>query len=149
MSVATILKRKPPTIVTIEETASVADAAQRLAQHRIGALPVMGAGGRLAGILSERDVVRGVATKGAAALSEPVSALMTAGVETTTEVESIGDVMQRMTKGRFRHMPVLKDGRLIGMISIGDVVKETLKQQRYLIQQLESYIRGAYTGGLR
>ncbi|MFN8723842.1 MAG: CBS domain-containing protein [Rhodospirillales bacterium] len=142
MSVATILKRKPPTIVTIEETASVADAAQRLAQHRIGALPVMGAGGRLAGILSERDVVRGVATKGAAALSEPVSALMTAGVETTTEVESIGDVMQRMTKGRFRHMPVLKDGRLIGMISIGDVVKHRIDEQELEVETLRGFVTG-------
>jgi CBS domain-containing protein len=142
MSVATILKRKPPTIVTIEETASVADAAQRLAQHRIGALPVMGAGGRLAGILSERDVVRGVATKGAAALSEPVSALMTAGVETTTEVESIGDVMQRMTKGRFRHMPVLKDGRLIGMISIGDVVKHRIDVQELEVETLRGFVTG-------
>jgi CBS domain-containing protein len=142
MSVATILKRKPPTIVTIEETASVADAAQRLAQHRIGALPVMGAGGRLAGILSERDVVRGVATKGAAALSEPVSALMTSGVETTTEVESIGDVMQRMTKGRFRHMPVLKDGRLIGMISIGDVVKHRIDEQELEVETLRGFVTG-------
>ena len=142
MSVATILKRKPPTIVTIEETASVADAAQRLAQHRIGALPVMGAGGRLAGILSERDVVRGVATKGAAALSEPVSALMTAGVETTTEVESIGDVMQRMTKVRFRHMPVLKDGRLIGMISIGDVVKHRIDEQELEVETLRGFVTG-------
>jgi CBS domain-containing protein len=142
MSVATILKRKPPTIVTIEETASVADAAQRLAQHRIGALPVMGAGGRLAGILSERDVVRGVATKGAAALSEPVSALMTAGVETTTEAESIGDVMQRMTKGRFRHMPVLKDGRLIGMISIGDVVKHRIDEQELEVETLRGFVTG-------
>jgi CBS domain-containing protein len=142
MSVATILKRKPPTIVTIEETASVADAAQRLAQHRIGALPVMGAGGRLARILSERDVVRGVATKGAAALSEPVSALMTAGVETTTEVESIGDVMQRMTKGRFRHMPVLKDGRLIGMISIGDVVKHRIDEQELEVETLRGFVTG-------
>ena len=142
MSVATILKRKPPTIVTIEETASVADAAQRLAQHRIGALPVMGAGGRLAGILSERDVVRGVATKGAAALSEPVSALMTAGVETTTEVESIGDVMQRMTKGRFRHMPVLTDGRLIGMISIGDVVKHRIDEQELEVETLRGFVTG-------
>jgi CBS domain-containing protein len=142
MSVATILKRKPPTIVTIEETASVADAAQRLAQHRIGALPVMGAGGRLAGILSERDVVRGVATKGAAALSEPVSALMTAGVETTTEAESIGDVMQRMTKGRFRHMPVLKDGRLIGMISIGDVVKQRIDEQELEVETLRGFVTG-------
>lgn len=142
MSVATILKRKPPAIVTIEETASVADAAQRLAQHRIGALPVMGAGGRLAGILSERDVVRGVATKGAAALSEPVSALMTAGVETTTEAERIGDVMQRMSKGRFRHMPVLKDGQLIGMISIGDVVKQRLDEQELEVETLRGFVTG-------
>jgi CBS domain-containing protein len=142
MSVATILKRKPPAIVTIEETASVADAAQRLAQHRIGALPVMGAGGRLAGILSERDVVRGVATKGAAVLSEPVSALMTAGVETTTEAERIGDVMQRMSKGRFRHMPVLKDGQLIGMISIGDVVKQRLDEQELEVETLRGFVTG-------
>jgi CBS domain-containing protein len=142
MSVATILKRKPPAIVTIEETASVADAAQRLAQHRIGALPVMGAGGRLAGILSERDVVRGVATKGAAVLSEPVSALMTAGVETTTEAESIGDVMQRMTKGRFRHMPVLKDGRLVAMISIGDVVKQRIDEQELEVETLRGFVTG-------
>jgi CBS domain-containing protein len=128
--------------VTIEETASVADAAQRLAQHRIGALPVMGAGGRLAGILSERDVVRGVATKGAAVLSEPVSALMTAGVETTTEAERIGDVMQRMSKGRFRHMPVLKDGQLIGMISIGDVVKQRLDEQELEVETLRGFVTG-------
>lgn len=142
MSVSTILRRKPPTIVTIEETATVADAAQRLAQHRIGALPVMGPGGRLAGILSERDVVRGVAAKGAAVLGAPVSSLMTAGVETTTETESIGDVMQRMTKGRFRHMPVLKDGRLIGMISIGDVVKQRIDEQELEVETLRGFVTG-------
>jgi CBS domain-containing protein len=142
MSVSTILRRKPPTIVTIDETATVADAAQRLAQHRIGALPVMGAGGRLAGIISERDIVRGVAAKGGEALTEPVSSLMTAGVETATEAESIGDVMLRMTKGRFRHMPVLKDGRLIGMISIGDVVKHRLDEQELEVETLRGFVTG-------
>jgi CBS domain-containing protein len=142
MSVSTILRRKPPTIVTIDETATVGDAAQRLAQHKIGALPVMGAGGRLAGIISERDVVRGVAARGGDVLHEPVSALMTAGVETATEAESIGDVMQRMSKGRFRHMPVLKDGRLVGMISIGDVVKQRLDEQELEVDTLRGFVTG-------
>jgi len=142
MSVSTILRRKPPTIVTIEETATVGDAAQRLAQHKIGALPVMGAGGRLAGIISERDVVRGVAARGGDVLNEPVASLMTAGVETATEAESIGDVMQRMSKGRFRHMPVLKDGRLVGMISIGDVVKQRLDEQELEVDTLRGFVTG-------
>jgi CBS domain-containing protein len=106
-------------------------------------------GPRLVGIMSERDCALKVALPGRRAEETRVSEIMTHTVVTVEPGQPLEDCMQQMTERDIRHLPVLDQGRVIGMVSIGDVVKETLKQQRYLIQQLESYIGGGYTGGAR
>ena len=113
------------------------------------ALAILMDGESLMGILSERDCALKVALPGRRAEETRVSEIMTHTVITVAPTQPLEDCMQLMTERDIRHLPVMEAGRVVGMISIGDVVKETLKQQRYLIQQLESYIRGAYTGGLR
>src|SRR5512135_441198 len=111
-------------ITCIEPTADLAAAAALLSAHRIGAVVIRGAGGRLAGILSERDIVRALSELGADALTEPVGQVMTRNVATCTEDDTVASIMERMTEGKFRHMPVVSKGRLIGLVSIGDVVKQ-------------------------
>ena len=135
MTVSTILAAKGRDIVTIEPGVSLADAAKLLAEKRIGAALILGADRRLVGIISERDIVQALAAHGAAALDEPVSRTMTRKVETCNESETIGNIMERMTDGKFRHMPIVDQGRLVGIVSIGDVVKHRL-------QQMERRIRG-------
>jgi CBS domain-containing protein len=130
-------------LISIEPTADLAAAARLLAQHRIGALVIRGAGGRLAGILSERDIVRALAERGAAALSEPVGQVMTREVETCGENDSVGSLMERMTAGKFRHLPVVEQGQLIGLISIGDVVKQRVEQFERESEAMRDYIRSA------
>src|SRR6185503_7961391 len=99
-----------------------------LAKHKIGALVVIGASQGIAGIVSERDIVRALAAGGAAILDGPVSAIMTREVITCGEGETINEVMTKMTGGRFRHLPVVTDDRLIGIVSIGDVVKARIEE---------------------
>ncbi|HZQ14813.1 MAG TPA: CBS domain-containing protein [Pseudolabrys sp.] len=130
-------------IVGIEPTAHLAAAANLLARHRIGALVIRGAGGRLAGILSERDIVRALAEHGAAALDLPVGQVMTRDVETCNEDESCARIMERMTAGRFRHMPVLRGGKLVGLVSIGDVVKQRVDEIERESEAMRDYIRSA------
>src|SRR4029079_17083019 len=115
-------------IVSIEPTANLAAAAKLLSTHRIGAVVILGAGGRLSGILSERDIVRALSEHGAAALNFPVAQAMTRNVATCTADESVASIMERMTAGKFRHMPVVVDGQLTGLISIGDVVKHRVQE---------------------
>src|SRR5271163_4381195 len=115
MTVSIILAHKGRDIVTIEPSASLAEAIGVLAQKRIGAALVLGADRRIAGIISERDIVRALAERGAAALDEPVSGTMTRKVETCNEGETVANIMERMTAGKFRHMPVVDQGRLTGI----------------------------------
>jgi len=147
MNVKSILAAKSRNLggnlISIEPTADLAAAARLLAQHRIGALVIRGAGGRLAGILSERDIVRTLAEKGAAALSEPVGQVMTREVETCGENDSVSSLMERMTTGKFRHMPVVEQGQLIGLISIGDVVKQRVEEFEQESEAMRDYIRSA------
>jgi len=112
-------------------------------QHRIGALVIRGAGGRLAGILSERDIVRALAEQGAGALDLPVGQAMTRDVETCTEEDSCASIMERMTAGRFRHVPVLRGGKLTGLISIGDVVKHRVDEIERESEAMRDYIQTA------
>ena len=126
MTVSAILAAKGRDVVSIEPSASLAAAAKLLAEKRIGAVVILGVDRRIVGILSERDIVRAVAEHGAAALGEPVSAVMTRNVATCGEDDSIASLMERMTAGKFRHMPVVDQGRLVGMVSIGDVVRQRL-----------------------
>jgi CBS domain-containing protein len=123
MSVKTILAAKGGNIICIEPTADLAAAAKLLSSHRIGVLAVLDAHGRLVGILSERDIVRTMANVGSAALQLPVVQVMTRNVSTCDVNDSISSVMERMTQGKFRHMPVLDNDRPAGMVSIGDVLK--------------------------
>lgn len=128
MNVAAVLDNKGRHVHTIHPAATVADATNALAGAEIGALVVTTVEGDVLGILSERDVVRGLRRYGAAVLAMTVADLMTRRVNTCTSEDSITQVMQRMTAGRHRHMPVLDRGRLTGMVSIGDVVKSRIEE---------------------
>lgn len=143
MNVKTILAAKGGDIISIEPTADLAAAARLLSTHRIGVVVIRGAGGRLAGILSERDIVRAVAEQGVDALAISVGQAMTRKVTTCGENDSIADIMERMTAGKFRHMPVLRDGELIGLVSIGDVVKQRVEECERDADALRDYIRTA------
>jgi CBS domain-containing protein len=140
MTVATILAAKGRDLVTIEPSASLADAAKLLAEKRIGAVLILGADRRIVGILSERDIVRALAERGADVLGEPVSVAMTRKVSTCNETELVASVMERMSAGKFRHMPVVDQGQPVGMISIGDVVKHRLQAMERDSVAMRDYI---------
>ena len=140
MNVSIILAGKGREIVTIEPNASLTDAVHLLADKRIGAALILGADRRIAGIISERDIVWALAERGAAALEEPVSRTMTRKVETCTEGESVANIMERMTAGRFRHMPVVDQGRLVGIVSIGDIVKHRVQEMERDSVAMRDYI---------
>jgi CBS domain-containing protein len=140
MTVATILAAKGHDVVTIEPSASLAAAARLLAEKRIGAVLILGADRRIAGILSERDIVRVIAERGADVLNEPVSVAMTRKVSTCNETELVSKIMERMSAGKFRHMPVVDQGQPVGMISIGDVVKHRLQAMEQDSVAMHDYI---------
>ncbi|MCF7201747.1 CBS domain-containing protein [Pseudomonas oligotrophica] len=129
-------------IVTIAPTDSVLDALRLMAQKNVGALPVADADGRLVGIVSERDYARKMVLLGRSSFATPVSAIMTSSLVTVEPRQTIRECMQIMTDKHLRHLPVVENGRTLGLLSIGDVVKETMAEQDSLIQQLEQYIRG-------
>jgi CBS domain-containing protein len=143
MNVKAILTAKGGDIICIEPNADLAAAVKLLSTHRIGAVLIRGAGGRLAGILSERDIVRAIAEQGAAALTLTVSQVMTRNVATCGEDDSIASIMERMTTGKFRHMPVVAKGELIGLVSIGDVVKQRVGEIEQESEAMRDYIRTA------
>ncbi|MBW4029635.1 MAG: CBS domain-containing protein [Acidobacteria bacterium] len=123
MQVQEILSKKGREVVTISQDRTVADGLRLLHERGIGALVVTAAGDALAGIFSERDVVRAIGVHGASALAMPIAQVMSSTVTTCTEATTIDSLMSLMTERRIRHVPVLDDGALAGMISIGDVVK--------------------------
>ncbi len=143
MTVGIILARKGREVVTIDLSATLGEAAGLLAEKRIGAALILGADHRIAGIISERDVVQALAEAGAAALDLPVSRTMTRRVETCTEGEAVSSIMERMTLGKFRHMPVVDQGRLVGIISIGDVVKHRVHEMEHESRAMRDYIQTA------
>lgn len=130
-------------VVSIEPTANLSAAAKLMAAHRIGAIVILGAGGRLAGILSERDIVRVLAESGAVALDLQVGQVMTRNVLTCGEDDTVASLMERMTAGKFRHMPVVEKGQLVGLVSIGDVVKQRVEEIERESEALRDYIRTA------
>ncbi len=142
MHVSAILKNKSATIITTRPDENVATVAHILHANRIGAILVLNETGGIAGILSERDIVRGLALHGASVMDKPVSALMTAKVVSCTPTDTVASVMSRMTEGRFRHMPVVEDGILAGVISIGDVVKFRLAEYTHEVESLRDYVSG-------
>jgi CBS domain-containing protein len=143
MTVGIILAEKGRETFTIEPSASLAEAVKVLADKRIGAALILGADRRIAGILSERDIVRALAERGAGALNEPVSQTMTRKVETCNEHETVVSIMERMTTGKFRHMPVVDQGRLVGVVSIGDIVKHRVKEMESESVAMRDYIMTA------
>jgi len=143
MNVKSILAAKGGDTICIEPTADLAAAARVLGANHIGAVVIRGAGGRLAGILSERDIVSAISEHGAAALMFPVSQVMTRNVATCSGDDSIASIMERMTAGKFRHMPVVAKGELIGIISIGDVVKQRVLEIENESEAMRDYIRTA------
>jgi CBS domain-containing protein len=143
MSVRDILAAKGSEVITIGPDSSLTDAARALAQHRIGAVVVLGDGGKTVGILSERDIVRLIGEQGLEALSLPVSDAMSTSVKVCSEDHTVNDVMGIMTRGRFRHLPVERDGKLIGIISIGDVVKQRIQDVEREADQIRNYIATA------
>jgi len=143
MHVKNILSAKGGHVISIEPTATVATAARTLAEHKIGALLVLGPDRRIIGILSERDVVRVLAEQGAAALAQPLAQVMTRKVFTCSPSETIGVIMERMTAGKFRHVPVVEQDQVIGVVSIGDVVKYRLQEMEHESAALRDYIQSA------
>jgi CBS domain-containing protein len=143
MTVAAILAVKGSEVATVQPHRTLAETARTLADKRIGALLVTGADGDIRGIISERDVVRAVAERGGAALEDPVSQHMTSRVVTCRRDDMIADVMEEMTKGRFRHLPVVEDGKILGVVSIGDVVKHRIAETVAESQSLRDYIQMA------
>ncbi|HVZ01604.1 MAG TPA: CBS domain-containing protein [Dongiaceae bacterium] len=140
MLVAAILRGKPDRLIGLEEGRSLAEATQLLTRERIGALIVRNRAGDMIGILSERDIVRAIARDGAAVIDRPVSSIMTRDVVCVTPEDDIAEVMSLMTERRFRHLPVKSGSSLIGMVSIGDVVKQRVEEAEGEAQQLREYI---------
>ncbi|MBR2535639.1 MAG: CBS domain-containing protein [Hyphomicrobium sp.] len=140
MNIGQILKTKARGVATAQPSDSVEEIASRLASRKIGAIVVVGEAGRVAGIISERDIIRLIAAHGAKALNMPASAGMTAEVQTCTRDHSLDDIMEVMTRGRFRHCPVVEDGELIGIISIGDVVKYHTAEVELEVTAMRGYL---------
>ena len=143
MIVKNILAEKGGDVVTIAPTADLATAVKLMAERRIGAIVILGADYRVVGILSERDIVRALAEHGAAVLSDRVGQAMTRDVITCSEDDTIGDLMSRMTTEKFRHMPVVRRERLIGIVSIGDVVKCRVEEINREANAMRDYIQTA------
>jgi CBS domain-containing protein len=142
MRITDILRRKGDDVVTIAPDESVQALLDALSRHRVGALVVSSGDGALDGIVSERDVVRRLQTDGAAVLASRVSDIMTAAVHTATPEDTLDDLMVLMTDRRVRHIPVVVDGRLQGIVSIGDVVKHRIEELQVERDQLTAYITG-------
>ena len=138
MSLKSILINKGNQVVSIDTAADLAAAAKLLTKHSIGVLVVLDVDGRLVGILSERDIVRAMSENGIAALQLPVAEVMTRSVSTCDVNDAISSVMELMTKGKFRHMPVLENGRLAGIVSNRDLLKLHLDTIREHIHQIEA-----------
>jgi len=143
MTVKAILSHKGSDVFSIEPTATLETAVKTLAKHRIGALLVLGPDRRLIGVVSERDIVRALAEQGAAVLTQPLSQVMTRKIVTCSQTETVGGIMERMTTGRFRHVPVVEQDQVVGIISIGDVVKYRLHEMEQESAALRDYIQTA------
>ncbi|WP_181707587.1 CBS domain-containing protein [Chthonobacter rhizosphaerae] len=143
MTVQSILATKGKDVTTGDPSMTIAQVCARLAEHRIGALVMTDESRSVVGIISERDVVRVMANGGADALQDTASRHMTRTVITCGKRDSVDDVMEKMTRGRFRHVPVCDNGELVGIISIGDVVKYRMAEIEREAQDMRSYIATA------
>ena len=140
MNVESILATKGREVVAVKPGESVAAAAETLHRRRIGAALVLDEDGAVAGVISERDIVRGLATRGGVVLGMKVSELMTSEVQTCEPGDAVDRIMAVMTDRRVRHLPVMRNGQLVGVISIGDVVKHRLAEIEHEAQSLREYI---------
>ncbi len=143
MTVSTIIAHKGRNVVTSSPEASLSDICGLLETHGIGAVVITTDDGKVAGIFSERDFMRALARNGAIALDRPVSAYMTSKVETCRMDDPIAVLMQKMTDGKFRHLPVIESGRLAGIVSIGDVVKARISEAEAESRAMREYITTA------
>jgi CBS domain-containing protein len=143
MTIARILAEKGRNVSTTQPHRTLSEVLAILTEKNIGAVVVADAEGRVLGILSERDIVRAIGKNGASVLNDAVSKHMTSRVMTTTEKETVSSAMEQMTQHRFRHLPVLKDGKLAGLVSIGDLVKYRLAEMEQQHQAMKEYIATA------
>lgn len=143
MTVAAILKHKGNEVARVPPSATVAEVAKRLREKRIGAILVLDAADQLLGIVSERDIVSNLAEHGALTLEMTASQIMTRVLHTVTLQSSVPDAMAQMTNRRVRHLPVLDNGRLVGIVSIGDIVKARIDAQAQEVDSLKAYVAGA------
>jgi CBS domain-containing protein len=142
MTVRSILDSKGHQVLNVEPDAKLAAAVKILGEKKIGAVLVMSQG-RIEGILSERDIVRVLSERGAAVLEEPVSGVMTRKVVSCRQSDTVAGIMEMMTLGKFRHLPVVEDGRVVGLISIGDIVKRRVHEYETEQEALQNYIKTA------
>lgn len=140
MSVRQILEAKGREVVTHHPDATLEEITKILSQKKIGAIVLMDDNGQVAGIISERDVVRVLGSTGISAMSQPIAEIMTLKVKTCDEATSVDQAMEMMTHGRFRHLPVCENGRLVGLISIGDVVKRRIEDAEREARDMREYI---------
>jgi CBS domain-containing protein len=141
MNVAAILRHKGRAVTTARPTTTLLEVADKLAVKRIGAILIVGTRGEIAGIVSERDIIRALSVRGPDCLTEPVSETMTKHVVTCEETDTLDELMAMMTARRFRHLPVMADGALVGIISIGDVVKHHVSEVEMEATAMREYIR--------
>lgn len=137
-----ILEQKGRNVFTVSQSISLGEAARTLDEHKIGALVVVGHDNRIVGIFTERDVVRAIGTAGRDAFDQPVSAYMTTNVFRCREETTVNELMETMSKRRFRHVPVESNGQLSGIISIGDVVNSRIREIESESEQMKAYIAG-------
>ena len=143
MSIAVILKSKGSDIAKVAPTATIAEVVAQLSARRIGAVLVLDTAGQILGIVSERDVVHALAAKGAETLQMSAAQIMTQAVQTAAPQTSVAQAMEIMSTGRFRHLPVVSNGALVGIVSIGDIVKARISDTEHEVDTLRAYVAGA------
>jgi CBS domain-containing protein len=140
MNVAYVLRHKGHAVATAGPSTTLLEVAEKLAAKRIGAIVIIGAKGAVVGIISERDIVRALSAQGPGCLSRPVSETMTRQVISCVESDTLDELMATMTQKRFRHVPVMADGALVGIVSIGDVVKHHVAEVKMEAKAMREYI---------
>jgi CBS domain-containing protein len=139
MNISQILKTKGRAVATARPDSTLSEIIIKLAQKKIGAIVIVGDNGEVVGILSERDVIRRLAERGESALNEVVSQSMTSAVVSCQETSTLDEMMEVMTQGRFRHVPVIEDGALVGIVSIGDIVKHHIAEVEMEVTAMRDY----------
>ncbi len=141
--VAEILQQKGYEVVTVTATQMIESVVAVLTENRIGATPVLDENGEMVGIISERDIIRGLSQQGAVVLRLPAEQLMTREVTTCSPADAVVELMETMTNRRIRHLPVVENNRLRGIVSIGDVVKQRLAEGQFELEELRKYVQSS------